>query len=144
MGPAKKSPFDSGAGQVHRAANRQEKEGTPERERSVCRRGSIPRQQTEEVPVQSNVCFDGGQPPRWSVQRVPISSYSGGSQTANKILASSPHTPEGIVVCTPATPGLRLLWNNSLPWLQFSRLLKPGRSNSMILGLCPLLSAELT
>ncbi|XRM37957.1 hypothetical protein ABZX51_001400 [Aspergillus tubingensis] len=26
-------------GQVHRAANRQEKEGTPERERSVCRRG---------------------------------------------------------------------------------------------------------
>ncbi|KAJ0419572.1 ankyrin repeat-containing domain protein [Aspergillus carlsbadensis] len=39
--------------------------------------------------------------------------------------APSPNTPDGIVVCTPASPGMRLHWNNSLPWLRFSRLLHP-------------------
>ncbi|PLB53301.1 ankyrin, partial [Aspergillus steynii IBT 23096] len=43
--------------------------------------------------------------------------------------APSPNTPEGIVVCTPATPGMRLIWNPSLPWLQFSKLLKHGGDN---------------
>ncbi|KAL2826581.1 ankyrin repeat-containing domain protein [Aspergillus pseudoustus] len=42
--------------------------------------------------------------------------------------APSPDTPEGITVCTPATPGMRLTWNTSLPWLRFSRLLHPGQS----------------
>ncbi|KAL2783401.1 ankyrin repeat-containing domain protein [Aspergillus keveii] len=41
--------------------------------------------------------------------------------------APSPDTPEGIVVCTPASPGMRLNFNKSLPWLRFSRLLQPGR-----------------
>lgn len=47
-GLRKKSLSDSVGGQVHRATNQQEKEG---RERSVCRRGSIPPtpQQAEEV-----------------------------------------------------------------------------------------------
>ncbi|GLA48563.1 hypothetical protein AnigIFM63604_004081 [Aspergillus niger] len=45
--------------------------------------------------------------------------------------APSPNTPEGIVVCTPATPGMRLIWNQSLPWLQFAKLLKPGQDNNL-------------
>ncbi|KAL4967865.1 ankyrin repeat-containing domain protein [Aspergillus stella-maris] len=39
--------------------------------------------------------------------------------------APSPATPEGIVVCTPATPGMRLQWDLSLPWLRFSKLFRP-------------------
>ncbi|RAK92212.1 ankyrin [Aspergillus costaricaensis CBS 115574] len=45
--------------------------------------------------------------------------------------APSPSTPEGIVVCTPATPGMRLIWNHSLPWSQFAKLLKPGRDDNL-------------
>ncbi|RAO69340.1 uncharacterized protein BHQ10_005352 [Talaromyces amestolkiae] len=37
----------------------------------------------------------------------------------------SPGTPEGIIVCTPATPGMDIEWNLSLPWLRFARLLRP-------------------
>ncbi|RAH55457.1 ankyrin [Aspergillus piperis CBS 112811] len=44
--------------------------------------------------------------------------------------APSPRTPEGIVVCTPATPGMRLIWKHSLPWLQFSKLLEPRRDDN--------------
>ncbi|KAL4893328.1 ankyrin repeat-containing domain protein [Aspergillus ambiguus] len=44
--------------------------------------------------------------------------------------APSPDTPEGIVVCTPATPGMQLVWNQSLPWLRFSKLLKPEQINN--------------
>ncbi|PYH66340.1 ankyrin [Aspergillus vadensis CBS 113365] len=50
---------------------------------------------------------------------------------ANRVLAPSPSTPEGIVVCTPATPGMRLIWNHSLPWLQFSKLLEPRRDDNL-------------
>ncbi|KAK1144989.1 hypothetical protein N8T08_004704 [Aspergillus melleus] len=45
--------------------------------------------------------------------------------------ADSPKTPEGIVVCTPTSSGVQLLWNQSLPWLQFSKLLKPGTNNDL-------------
>ncbi|KAI9367451.1 hypothetical protein BJX61DRAFT_551441 [Aspergillus egyptiacus] len=45
--------------------------------------------------------------------------------------APSPDTPEGIVVCTPASPGMRLNWNESLPWLRFSKLLQPGQSEGL-------------
>ncbi|BCS23623.1 uncharacterized protein APUU_40067A [Aspergillus puulaauensis] len=38
--------------------------------------------------------------------------------------APSPDTPEGIVVCTPATPSMQLDWNLALPWLRFSKLLR--------------------
>ncbi|KAE8377570.1 ankyrin repeat-containing domain protein [Aspergillus bertholletiae] len=40
--------------------------------------------------------------------------------------APSPNTPEGIIVCTPAAPGMDLAWNPSLPWLRFAKLLRPG------------------
>ncbi|KAL2801975.1 ankyrin repeat-containing domain protein [Aspergillus granulosus] len=47
--------------------------------------------------------------------------------------APSPATPEAIFICTPVSPGMRLTWDMSLPWLRFSRLLKPrqaeGKSN---------------
>ncbi|CEL08207.1 hypothetical protein ASPCAL11358 [Aspergillus calidoustus] len=33
---------------------------------------------------------------------------------------------DGIVVCTPVSPGMNIHWNNSLPWLRFARLLQPG------------------
>ncbi|KAL2862620.1 ankyrin repeat-containing domain protein [Aspergillus lucknowensis] len=45
--------------------------------------------------------------------------------------APSPDTPEGISVCTPVTPGVRLMWNTSLPWLRFSRFLQPGQSEDL-------------
>ncbi|PYH33302.1 ankyrin [Aspergillus neoniger CBS 115656] len=45
--------------------------------------------------------------------------------------APSPSTPQGIVVCTPATPGMRLIWNQSLPWFQFAKLLKPGQDPNL-------------
>lgn len=44
---------------------------------------------------------------------------------ANTCQAPSPDTPEGVVVCTPVTPGMNLAWNPSLPWLRFARLLQP-------------------
>ncbi|KAJ5373219.1 hypothetical protein N7517_005225 [Penicillium concentricum] len=39
--------------------------------------------------------------------------------------APSPKTPEGIFVCTPASPGMNLVWNQPLPWLRFIKLVRP-------------------
>ncbi|KAJ5175645.1 uncharacterized protein N7482_001522 [Penicillium canariense] len=39
--------------------------------------------------------------------------------------APSPETPEGVLVWTPASPGMRLNWNTPLPWLRFLQLLHP-------------------
>ncbi|KAJ5380965.1 uncharacterized protein N7496_003393 [Penicillium cataractarum] len=39
----------------------------------------------------------------------------------------SPQTPEGVLVWTPASPGMRLNWDRSLPWLRFLQLLQPPR-----------------
>ncbi|OJJ82971.1 uncharacterized protein ASPGLDRAFT_129119 [Aspergillus glaucus CBS 516.65] len=47
---------------------------------------------------------------------------------ANSLQAPSPATPEGVVVCTPVSPGMRLKWNASLPWLRFISLLRPEMS----------------
>jgi hypothetical protein len=44
---------------------------------------------------------------------------------ANACQAPSPDTPEGVIVCTPATPGVHLDWNPTLPWLRFARILRP-------------------
>ncbi|KAL3470252.1 ankyrin [Aspergillus californicus] len=45
--------------------------------------------------------------------------------------APSPDTLERIVVCTPVSPGMRLSWNTSFPWLRFSKLLKPSDGDGL-------------
>ncbi|KAL2785418.1 ankyrin repeat-containing domain protein [Aspergillus keveii] len=47
-------------------------------------------------------------------------------EAAEASAAPSPSTPNGITVYTPASPGMTLHWNTSLPWLRFSRLLQSG------------------
>ncbi|KAJ5609907.1 hypothetical protein N7528_009173 [Penicillium herquei] len=44
-------------------------------------------------------------------------------------LAASPRTPDGVVVFTPATPGMQVSWTGSLPWLQFIKLLRPSQGS---------------
>ncbi|KAJ5501296.1 hypothetical protein N7453_006113 [Penicillium expansum] len=40
--------------------------------------------------------------------------------------APSPKTPEGFSVCTPASPGMHVIWNRgSLPWQRFIKLVRP-------------------
>ncbi|KAF4766835.1 hypothetical protein N7455_005462 [Penicillium solitum] len=47
------------------------------------------------------------------------------SSIARYSTAPSPNTPEGLFVCTPASPGMHLIWNgDSLPWLRFIKLVR--------------------
>ncbi|KAJ5707155.1 ankyrin [Penicillium malachiteum] len=41
--------------------------------------------------------------------------------------SSAPSIPEGYVVATPAPPGMRVLWSDSLPWIRFIRFIKPSQ-----------------
>ncbi|OQD86547.1 hypothetical protein PENANT_c007G00022 [Penicillium antarcticum] len=50
------------------------------------------------------------------------------SSIARFSTAPSPNTPEGFFVCTPASPGMHLLWNGSLPWLRFIKLLHSSQN----------------
>ncbi|KAJ6179493.1 hypothetical protein N7519_009954 [Penicillium mononematosum] len=61
--------------------------------------------------------------------------------------APSPKTPEGFFVCTPASPGMDLIWNASLPWLRFIKLVRPtdneeAPSPSSSLTISPLRGAD--
>ncbi|KAK4867631.1 hypothetical protein LT330_001141 [Penicillium expansum] len=48
------------------------------------------------------------------------------STIARFSIAPSPKTPEGFSVCTPASPGMHLIWNSgSLPWQRFIKLVLP-------------------
>lgn len=53
---------------------------------------------------------------------------------ADLFQAPSPSTPEGVIICTPVSPGMRLEWNTSLPWLRFRELVRPDISQSMNLN----------
>ena len=53
---------------------------------------------------------------------------------ADLFQAPSPSTPEGVIICTPVSPGMRLEWNTSLPWLRFRELVRPDISQSMTLN----------
>ncbi|KAJ5794742.1 hypothetical protein N7457_001341 [Penicillium paradoxum] len=54
------------------------------------------------------------------------------STIAHLSTAPSPKTPEGIVVCTPASTGMSLTWNTSLPWLRFTKLFRPPQNQDML------------
>ncbi|OJJ43584.1 hypothetical protein ASPZODRAFT_123234 [Penicilliopsis zonata CBS 506.65] len=72
----------------------------------------------------SEVYFDGVQQPPQKVRKATYKKAF--VSTIDRITSiSSPVTPEGVVVCTPASPGMRLAWDASLPWLRFSSLLQP-------------------
>ncbi|CAG7940457.1 unnamed protein product [Penicillium salamii] len=40
----------------------------------------------------------------------------------------SPNTPEGLLVCTPTSPGMHLIWNGATPWLRFVKLLNDNQN----------------
>ncbi|CAG7936805.1 unnamed protein product [Penicillium nalgiovense] len=44
--------------------------------------------------------------------------------------APSPKTPEGLFVCTPASAGMDLIWNASLPWLRFIKFVRPTENEA--------------
>ncbi|KUL87456.1 hypothetical protein ZTR_04547 [Talaromyces verruculosus] len=72
----------------------------------------------------SEVHINGVQLPPRKLKRA---KYREGFTTSEAVFSGvpSPDTPEGVVVCTPATPGMDLAWNSSLPWLRFAKLLRP-------------------
>ncbi|KAL3442062.1 ankyrin repeat-containing domain protein [Aspergillus insuetus] len=49
-------------------------------------------------------------------------SYISTLDAVRATAAPSPRTPDGIVVCTPVSPGMNIHWNNSIPWLSASRI----------------------
>jgi hypothetical protein len=66
------------------------------------------------------------------------------STEANRFIVPSPQTPDGMLICTPASPssspvaaqglfqpGMYVTWNESLPWLRFSKLLQQGEHQGM-------------
>ncbi|KAJ5741118.1 hypothetical protein N7493_000990 [Penicillium malachiteum] len=75
---------------------------------------------------ESEVHIDGEQA---RPKKVANSKYREGYNTSSFLGAESPNTPDGVVVFTPATPGMHISWNGSLPWLQFIELLRPSQGS---------------
>ncbi|GIJ92153.1 hypothetical protein Asppvi_011129 [Aspergillus pseudoviridinutans] len=80
---------------------------------------------------ESEVFFDGIQHPPEKVRKV---SYKQAFVSIRDqfLGGPSPYTPEGVVVCTPASPGMRLEWDASLPWLRFSKLLQTAQGQDNV------------
>ncbi|KAJ5640408.1 ankyrin [Penicillium herquei] len=63
--------------------------------------------------------------------KITKSSYRKGFLAEHSRYSSAPSTPEGYVVATPAPPGIRISWSDSLPWMQFIRFIKPSQNHDV-------------
>ncbi|KAJ5364693.1 ankyrin [Penicillium cataractarum] len=61
--------------------------------------------------------------------KIARSSYRNGFLTEYSRRGPSPSTPEGHVVATPTSAGIRIFYSNFLPWIRFTRLFQPSEDD---------------